>query len=123
MRVQRRARTIHNLRAVAFPLSEIFQGRASLAHGENQLGSRSRAVRLLERHEIDCEFPLPQPVRDLIEQDSVVRLMPAGRILLFAIQTNEPFHLCALRSNASAAARSSGRSTSIDSEIGIPAIS
>jgi hypothetical protein len=47
-------------------------------------------------------------VRDLVEEKRIVRLMPAGRILLFAIQTQEPFHLPALRKKVSASAMSAG---------------
>jgi len=79
------------------------------------------AVRFVESQQVDREIALPEPMRNLIEQLRVVRLMTAGRVLLFPIQSKQSLHTAGLRRKASAVPISHGRSTSIDSAIGRPA--
>ena len=121
MRVQRGARAVDDPHPVTLPLGQILERRSSLAHGKNQRCSRTRTIRFRERHEVDGKLPFPQPVRDLVEEQHVVRLVPAGRILLLAVQSKKAFHIRAVRRNVSAASMSAGRSTSTDREIGMPA--
>jgi hypothetical protein len=71
----------------AFALSslEILEGRPPLVHLKNHRGLRAKPVRFVEGHNVDPELALAQAVRNLVEQQNILRLMAARRILLFPV--------------------------------------
>ena len=84
VRVESGARAVDNRHAFAFPLRQMLERRPSLAHRKDHRHSGARSIGFPECHEIDREGALAQAVRNLVEQERIVRLMAAGRVLLLA---------------------------------------